>query len=353
MSGSRLLILLTPDFMYYQRSHTDIKSQAQDIQSFIPRAAFPRKLGFIEIPYSQGPSFFNNLAIYHEIGHFVYEELSNRAPSGKLYENLVSVQDRCLNRLFNVRKDDTSRVESKRQALAVAARVLENWTQEIFCDLFALRLLGPAFSFMLIEMMGMLGLSQAECEKFDPDHPALAYRFSEHKNQLQDDFWWTRIAGLRAEQKRRLEELAAMPRRHYKFFVDGKNRGPEKLMNAFIDDVVPAIRKLARHVTRRAVPVVRRFDRAQAHIQSCLRAGIVPLTDTRDRRDPVSIINAAFWFYLTSIPEVIKEFESPKDENSVAVHSKWKERVEMWAMKAIEDSQIMTRYKGSISRGPI
>src|SRR2546430_5040580 len=30
------------------------------------------------------------------------------------------------------------------------AKILQNWTQEIFCDLFAIRLVGPAFSFALV-----------------------------------------------------------------------------------------------------------------------------------------------------------------------------------------------------------
>src|SRR5262249_7440328 len=80
MKGSRIVILLTPELMYFQTPHTNVKKQAKIVESFIPRAKFPAKLGFIELPYSQGPSFFKNVAVYHEIGHFVYEELSNRTP---------------------------------------------------------------------------------------------------------------------------------------------------------------------------------------------------------------------------------------------------------------------------------
>jgi hypothetical protein len=185
MVNSRLLILLTSEFMYFQRPHTDLKDEARDIQEFIPEAVFPAKLGFIEIPYSQGSGFFTNLAIYHEIGHFVYEELSHRDPSRAEFELLALVKDRSLDMVFRPRSADAHRVERNLQARAVAERILENWTQELFCDLFAVRLLGPAFSFALIEMIGMLGVSQDQYLRFDTDHPAPACRFAEHVRLLR------------------------------------------------------------------------------------------------------------------------------------------------------------------------
>src|SRR5258708_5802572 len=53
MKNSKIVILLTPEFMYFQRPHTDIKDQARLVESFVPQASFPLKLGFIELPYSQ------------------------------------------------------------------------------------------------------------------------------------------------------------------------------------------------------------------------------------------------------------------------------------------------------------
>jgi|SRR5580658_7101064 hypothetical protein len=359
MANSRLLILLTPEFMYFQRPHTDIKSQAREIEGFIPSASFPPKLGFIEIPYSQGPSFFTNLAIYHEIGHFVYEELSHRNPSHRAFKALASAKERCLNKAFSPRASkvpagtrNAGQTGSNRQAFALAEKILENWTQEIFCDLFALRLIGPAFSFALIEMIGMLGVSRTQCVTFNTDHPAPACRFAEHVKLLRDDEWWKEIEDLQAEQRQFLQELANIPIGRYEFFMDDSRRGPRRLLNAFVTDLAPAIKDLVCQLTTRAVPSVERFRRVRHDIQKAFRAGVVPLTDTPDRRDPVCIINAAFCFYLTAVTEVVKRFEEPGHENDVALHSKWKNRVEMWTMKAIEDSQVMQRYKDVQRYGP-
>jgi hypothetical protein len=115
-------------------------------------------------------------------------------------------------------------------------------------------------------------------------------------------------------------------------------------VDAFLYDVVPAIRKLVSQVTVRAVARVKKFKQTRGHVEECLRAGVVPSTNTARTLDPLSIINSAFCFYLTSLPEVIREFEKPELWNDVATHSRWTRRLEMWTMKAVEDSQVMTRF---------
>ncbi len=256
MKNSNIAILLTSEFMYFQRPHTDIKDQARIVESFIPKASFPLKLGFIELPYSQGPSFFTNLAIYHEIGHFVYEELSNADPPHPRMAALKAAIVRSLNKTFSKGPKDP-------EAFAVAVRIIENWIQEIFCDLFAIRLVGPAFSFAFIEMLGMLGfLSQKATLKFNPTHPATACRFAEHFNLLRNDLWWDAIASDDADHKKLLESLATLPRSSYKFYVDEKTLGPQILVQVFLDVVVPAIRKLVRQVTPENATAVKRFAKA-------------------------------------------------------------------------------------------
>jgi hypothetical protein len=352
MRDSHLLILLTPEFMYLQRPHTQIKDQAQLVQSFIPDACFPQKLGFVELPYSQGPSLFTNLAIYHEIGHFVYEDLSHRAPPDRGFETLNKSLARTLNKVFDLRSGNRQKREENREARALGQRILLEWTQEIFCDLFALRLLGPAFSFALMEIMGMLGfLSKRQCETFNATHPAPAFRFAEHVRLLRDDAWWSAIADVKAEQKRLLESFSR--RSNYQFLMDRRNPGRRMLMEEFISSVVPAIRDLVRPMTASASPSVDRFRDARASIEGCLRVGVVPLTDTPEKCDPIAIINAAFCFYLSSVPQLVRTFEKPENENDVEIHSLWAKRIEMWSLKAIEDSQLMTRYKrGFRANGP-
>jgi len=335
MSASKIVILLTPEFMYFQRPHTYVKEQARLVQAIIPQAAFPAKLGFIALPYSQGPSFFTNLAIYHEIGHFVYEELSKSDPPYRGVAALRSVTNRSLRRVFR-----------DRQVVAFVSKIVESWTQEIFCDLFAIRLVGPAFSFALVEILGMLGfLSTKDLTKFNLTHPASALRFAEHVSLLEEDSWLKAIEQFEPEQKKLLERLAKIPRAKYRFYVDDQALGPQSLVSTFLASVVPAIRKLVREITTEPTRAVKRFEQDRQSIEDCLRVGVVPHTKTSRPPDPVSIINAAFCFYLTSLPKVIGQFEEPEAKNDLRIHSLWAKRLEMWTMKAIEDSQVQDRFR--------
>jgi hypothetical protein len=91
---------------------------------------------------------------------------------------------------------------------------------------------------------------------------------------------------------------------------------------------------------------VKRFRRTRVEIENCLRVGVVPHSATAGPPDPVSIINSAFCFYLTSLPGIIGQFERAGAENEVDVYAKWTKRLEMWTMKAIEDARIQDRLRG-------
>ena len=339
MRGSRVVVLLTSEFMYFQRPHTEIKDQARIIEGFIPNANFPHKLGFIELPYTQGSSFFTNLAIYHEIGHFVYEELSNSDPPNPGFSRLRSSIARSVNRVFGAGRRDP-------QSSAILLEIIENWTQEIFCDLFAIRLVGPAFSFSFIEILGMLGsLSRSSAKTFNPTHPAPAFRLAEHLEMLRGDSWWDAISNVNPEQKKVLERLAKLPRSTYRFFLDERHSGPPVLVEEFLNAVAPEMRKLVREITARSASSAERFRKDREAVEECLLAGLVPHSRSTVPLNPISVINAAFLFYLTSLPELIKKFEKPEVRTDVEVYSEWTKRLEMWTMKAIDDSRLEERFR--------
>src|SRR5258708_33426164 len=108
-------------------------------------------LVFIELPYSLGPSFFTNLTIYHELGHDVYERMSDARPANPAFTQLAGAMESSFNKNLGTYITSSSN-------RAWAKRVLNAWTREIFCDLFAVRFLGPSFTFALIDFLSLLGL---------------------------------------------------------------------------------------------------------------------------------------------------------------------------------------------------
>lgn len=344
MEHSRIVVLLTPQLMYFQRPHTHVKRQAARVQSFIPQAQFPAKLGFIELPYSQGSSFFTNLAIYHEIGHFVYEELTAGPSPSPHVVTLESITDQSLTQFEGLKKDP--------QVRRLAEKIIESWTQEIFCDLLALHLVGPAFSFALVEILAMLGLLSPEATViFSQEHPAPAFRFAEHVRFLRkDSSWWAAIANIKPEQKKLLENMAGIGRASYKVYKD--ELVPKVLIAPFLDSIVPAIRALVQQLAPGATAAAERFRGTRKTIEDCLKVGVVPHSSTSSPPDPVSIINSAFCFYLTSLPNVVTEFEGRRAESDVEKQSKWTKKLEDWTLKAIEDSQIRTQFERMQRDGP-
>lgn len=112
---------------------------------------------FVELPYSQGPSFFANLIIYHELGHYVFERLSEAQPAEPSFTNLARVMEDSFESQLGKRLTTGS-------TIAWAKRVLNVWAREIFCDLFAVRFVGPAFTFALIDILSLLGLMREGAE---------------------------------------------------------------------------------------------------------------------------------------------------------------------------------------------
>jgi hypothetical protein len=336
MQDARIVVLLTPHLMYFQRPHSHVKEQAGRVEKLIPNAEFPKRLGFIEIPYSQGPSFFTNLAMYHEIGHFVYEELPTIPAAKSAVAALDSATEDSLTKVRGLEKDP--------QVRKLAGKIIESWTQEIFCDLLALRLVGPAFSFALVEILNLLGFQSPEAMvRFGQEHPAPACRFAEHVDQLCKDSWWEAISHIQAEQKTFIESLAKIPKTNYKVYDD--DLVPKVLIGTFVDSIIPAIRELVQQLAPEAKKAAKIFGETREMIDKCLSVGVVPHANTGSPLDPVSIINSAFCFYLTSLPRVIAQFEGSSAKNDVDKQSKWIKKLEDWTMKAVENSQMRTQFE--------
>jgi hypothetical protein len=142
-----------------------------------------------------------------------------------------------------------------------------------------------------------------------------------------------------------MTKLAKVPQSKFRFYLDEKQPGPQGLITVFLDVVVPKVRELIREITSTAACSADQFKKDRKTIRDCLLAGVVPHSANDVPLHPASIINSAFIFYLTSLPEVIGTFENETAKLNVEVYSKWTKRLEMWTMKAIEDSRLHTRFR--------
>jgi len=307
-----IVVLLTPELMYYHN---------------LPRTSVGRNLVFVEVPYSQGPGLFTNLIIYHELGHFVFDK-QTAGRGNAAFTQLV----RAMKTAFDKRLGRIPRASDK----AWAKRVLKNWTVEVFCDLFALRFIGPAFTFALIDFLSLIGQGTTDVI-FVEEHPAPALRLKVQIERLKRDGWWDAVGDMPSDHVRLSKELAS--KQNYKFVVS--ETPVPRFIEAFLE-ILPHIQMLVNALTPDPRPAARDFQRQRKQIEKCYSEGVVPshLVKQGTTESPlqVSILNAAYSFYLTSIPTLMEKMcHNPARLDK---RSELTAKLESWTLKALEDCQL-------------
>jgi hypothetical protein len=225
MQDAALVVLLTPELMYYHNT---------------PQLQLPPDFVFVEIPYSQAPGFFTNLTVYHELGHYVFDRLAAVDERSAAFTELFNAMDKAFEGTLG-----TAIISASTRTWAKS--VLDAWTKELFCDLFALRHLGPAFSFALIDFLSLIGLMAEETEvTFDEKHPAPALRFREHLRRLDADGWWAEVRDLPSEHVSLVTRLAGKSKSDYVF--EFKEHAVPGFTEAFVT-IVPFVDALVCEIT--------------------------------------------------------------------------------------------------------
>ena len=223
--NSDVVVLLTPELMYFENrpNETDLLGKGRV---------------FLEIPYSQAAGFFANLTVYHELGHYVWSRLAAELSLSPAFTALIGF----LENIFANKIVPKVQKPAHRDLIKTA---YDSWTQEMFCDLFAVRHLGPASTFALIDILSLFGLMQdgdddpSNDVTFNKNHPAPALRFRTQLKRLQDDGWWDCIQALPSEHIGLIKRLAEKDDSEYRFAWDNADLPPE-LVHIFMG-VIPLI----------------------------------------------------------------------------------------------------------------
>ncbi len=322
---------------YLQVPSSIARDVANDIALLIGGKSFPPDLGLVGIPYSSCNGLFLNCLIPHELGHIVYQETE----LGEQIENSV---DNLLEKMQN-------EIDPTARNLSWCREKLIAWGEEMFCDLFAICLIGPAYSFAFSELMAASHIvgqepgSPKEFFDFASHHPAGAFRFRVHAALLVNLGWWDTISDwtsapievLRTRTDLRLYDLGldALP-------PEGVQQNPlidcfSEVCNWLIDFVISAI------PTDNAL--IQSFNDQSPTISQYLKRAVVPSSIVLKQKGvvypgPIVILNSTFRFYLEELPELIRSVEGDiKDD--VESRSKYSMRLELWALKGIEDSRLL------------
>jgi hypothetical protein len=192
----------TDEFNYFNVKLGVLKPEANKIASMVGGPPFPEKLGLTGIPYSQSRALFANCLIPHEMGHYIFGE----ATLGRKFRH--QIEQSLISQLGN-----SLTIDKRVQIIDILAF----WIEELFCDSFAVRLVGFCFSLAFVELFDVStsldengqytnSPGDTDFEKYPPD----LFRLRQLVTLLETDGWWTSIRGLESHYVKTLIAAKAL-----------------------------------------------------------------------------------------------------------------------------------------------
>jgi len=311
------------DVNYVQIRASWIRELTNKLVSHIPTAdAFPKSLGLIGIPYSLRSAVFLNSLIPHEIGHFVFQEL----------DKWSDLRANAAVELASVCGANAALLTSEDVAWALDR--IASWSEEIFCDLFAVRMAGPAYAFAYIELFDLMRIVYSRPSattdelEFSHSHPADAFRLSQHVALLRTLGWWDEVQSFDTHYVRVLNQVAVLPQSQYTFPLPVPFPLAEKTLEAFLNispNILALVESAVEYSLDSGVSDFKCFNRL---VEDSLHHGIVPstvVTADGERHNPTSttILNSAYKVALESLDTLIDKIHD-QDKLSVRVRSQWR-----------------------------
>jgi hypothetical protein len=341
---------------YLEMPVSEIRKTTDRLERIIPDPPlFPEAVGLIGIPYSQSSSIYLNCLISHEMGHFVFENLELK---DKLLPKIEKNLQQALGTKFShLSPDDLDRSKDS----------LESWAEEIFCDLFAIWLIGPCYALTYVELFGLTTILDptepsgfkvtAGSIVFSGSHPADLFRLKRQVLLLQELGWWNKVDTIKSHYVDALRSAAKVEASEFEFATAMEDSADETL-RAFLS-LAPFISNLIAEVMKdsegkRLDCGLDEFKKLGHLIGPYLGRAIVPSTvfDGKDHWYPstVTLLNASMKFYLESLEKLMSGIEGQK--TSIVGHrSRWIKRLESLTGKAIEDHHLLSDEEGAVKVG--
>jgi hypothetical protein len=337
LENIRFTVFHTNKLNYLEVPPDIAREMANDIADLVNGTRFPPSRGLVGIPYSQATGFFLNCLLPHEMGHFAYQEVFE-------VDAATEIDDALERMVADVGPlDDLD--------IAYCGDTLSRWVEESFCDLFAICLIGPAYSFALMEVTGAMVLARASSDGetdfhlFVQDHPADVARFAAQLRLLKDLGWWNEIKSFTSGAVEVLEKSVHESERLHVQLTLPQRVTEKRFLQCYQELCDWLLDYIPKNTPSPKIHVLDFHNQSDA-ICDYFRAAVVPSTIKvgNDRKYPSAIvlINAAFKFYLEHLPELVDNVTG-EDKESVEARSRYAEKIELWALKAIEDSRLLAK----------
>jgi hypothetical protein len=328
------------DFNYFNIKLVNFRLQADKIAGLVGGPRFPPYLGLVGIPYSQSESLFINYLIPHEMGHYLFGELLLRQKfCASIEQELIKLYGSSLTPYMRAQLIGT----------------LAFWVEELFCDAFAVRIVGFCFSLAFVELFDTATVldenakyvrasGTTEFSVYPPD----LFRLRNQVAVLSADGWWDDLVKTDSHYVRTLEAADGIDDADFTFptlsSIPAFN--PAQAISLFFR-ILPSILV---EVNAATVGVENGAGYWKEHgelIEKYLENGVVPSSlisggPHPTTPKPIALMNASYKFYVESLPRLLDRIEEASSDKIMDM-AYWAKRVEMWTAKAIDDVILLDR----------
>jgi hypothetical protein len=330
---AKFVIEISPELNYFQHQHTQLRRAMFFLQPLVSGPPIEPGLGFLAMPCSQSKGLFMNCLLYHEVGHFIAEEIPVLSPIERVGLS---------KELQNSFQQHLEQGVPPQQYLRWAVTTIEELMEELFADLVAVKLIGLAYALSYMELLRLVtDLSHDQLKMFSIDHPADTLRFREQLRILKKDGWLK--YGKSLAQWKELNAIAKLKEEEYSVPSDYQD-DPE--MSAVWRILIEHLckpnriqdihRKVDSLLLDRENPC-KLYGKYAHEIKECLGHGIVPSSrKAHEIPHPVATINGGVLFWLSGMEELYRTAPAFSDKR-IRDRAFLENRVEMWCLKAIED----------------
>ncbi|HXR38064.1 MAG TPA: hypothetical protein VN776_03190 [Terracidiphilus sp.] len=346
-------VIHTDKLNYFQFPPGDFQQTVIDLGDVVSaKWAFPPDLGLIALPHSQAQHLFLNGLLAHEIGHFVFAKLN-------CFDRITAAISEGLRAAFAPPIDTALNATQLQQF----PEVLQDWAEELFCDLFGVYLLGPSFVLASIELFDLPNILAADGTmdaraagsqfKFEWSHPARLFRLSRQTALLESLGWWNAISENGSHHIRIMDLCRNLRQGSFSYEEVVAPLG-SKIIDAFfrtvesIEAEVARVTEKLRNGDGRAREIAE-FVELKDVISTYLCQAVIPSTlfVGNEFRKPSAIVllNAAHLFYLSGIEDLMSNSDKP-DLSDIRQRDIWMERVENWTTKGLEDIALPNERGG-------
>jgi len=346
-----LVILGSSDLMYYKYNLKHLRNLTQRLKSTVIKnyPVLPAEIGILKFPYCAAQEVLVNCILFHEMGHYIYEKTGLQ---NVFYNNIRSSLGEFIKNK-KIMEKITAPLLVQRRLFNYVSNLMLRWADEMFADIFAIRVLGPAFHLACLELEQILPTDIKRNRNFSGTHPANDFRFKTHAKWLTEGDWDEIIIERTPQVFEQLKVCEKLKFENGDFSINCKpplediQDLEDKLHNWMLQEFKKMVLKVEEELSTKLKNLPKPFydfNENYKLVTTCLEHGVVPSTVYNEKKqrchpNPTTILNSGFFFYLGGMDTLLEKVKSkgPKIDKRI----NYEKRLNEWLAKAIEDWQIL------------